>query len=142
MLNLLFGHRNLISKDDGGFSDPICVVYGSTPQRGERELGRTEYMMNNQSPQFRRTIVLKFLPTEEQTLVFRIYDVDALGGGEAVIAAENLLGEYTTSFRKLLEDDDNLIQGDLSTQGTIVIQAAYNAGKVNPCRPAFLEVNS
>ncbi len=93
--------------------------------------------MNNQNPQFKRKIVLKFLPTEEQTLIFKVYDVDALGGGEAIITENNLLGLYTTSFRKILEDDDNLIQGDLSTQGTILIQAAYSTGKVysDPVKP-------
>ena len=88
--------------------------------------------MNNPNPHFQRTITLKFLPDDEQTLTFKLYDVDFLQtrGGEAVLSEDNFLGSYTTSFRAILEDDDNVIIGDLTIQGGIVIHAAYASGKV------------
>ncbi len=88
--------------------------------------------MNNANPHFDRKITLKFLLEEQQTLTFKLYDVDFLQtrGGEAVLSEDNLLGSYVTSLRAILEDEDNLIEGDLSTQGKIVIHAFYAAGKV------------
>jgi hypothetical protein len=74
--------RDLANKDAGGLSDPICVVYGFTSTKAKKELGRTEYIMNNQNPQFKRKIGLKFHPDEDQTLEFRLYDVDFLQGAE------------------------------------------------------------
>jgi hypothetical protein len=46
------------------------------------ELGRTEYIMNKPSPQFKTTIHLKYFPDADQTLDFRVYDVDFLQGEE------------------------------------------------------------
>jgi hypothetical protein len=67
-------------KPSGGLSDPICVVIGSTPTRGEKELGRTEFIMNDLNPKFEKSIGMKVLPDEEQTLTFKIYDLDAQKG--------------------------------------------------------------
>jgi hypothetical protein len=61
-------------------------VYGFTSTKAKKELGRTEYIMNNQNPQFKRKIGLKFLPDDDQTLEFRLYDVDFLSGAEVVCA--------------------------------------------------------
>jgi hypothetical protein len=67
-------------KPNGGLSDPICIVIGSTPGRGEKQLGKTEFIMNDLNPTFKKTIAMKVLPDEEQTLTFKVYDVDAQNG--------------------------------------------------------------
>ena len=69
-------------KPAGGLSDPICVVIGSTASRGEKELGRTEFKMNDLNPTFSKNIAIKIIPDEEQKLEFKVYDVDAQKGSE------------------------------------------------------------
>ena len=47
------------------------------------ELGRTEYIMNDANPEFKKTIALKYDPDADQQLRFRIFDTDAiLSNGE------------------------------------------------------------
>ena len=43
---------------------------------------------------------------------------------------DQVLGTFKTSFKNIVEDEDNIISGDLSSQGSIVIQATYASGKV------------
>ena len=69
-----------------GLSDPICVVIGSTVTRGEKELGRTEFIMNELNPKFSKSISMKVLPDEDQKLCFKVYDVDAQMGQEVCFA--------------------------------------------------------
>ena len=66
-------------------SDPICVVIGSTATRAEKELGRTEFIMNDLKPTFSKAIAMKVLPDEDQKLVFKVYDVDSQKGDEVRI---------------------------------------------------------
>lgn len=68
--------RNFL-KPSGGLSDPICVVIGSTATRAEKELGRTEFIMNDLNPTFAKNIAMEILPDEDLTLNFKVYDVDA-----------------------------------------------------------------
>ena len=49
---------------------------------------------------------------------------------QPVIEEQNLLGSFTTTVQQILADDDNIIQGGLGPQGTIIIKATYDAGKV------------
>ena len=74
----------MANKDAGGFSDPICAVFGSSSTKPLAELGRTEYIMNSQAPQFKTKISLKYLPDDDQQLEFRVYDVDFLSGSEVM----------------------------------------------------------
>ena len=82
MIYLLMNLRNLPNKDSGGVSDPICAVFCSTPSKGTKELGRTELIMNSLNPTFKKSIDLKFSASEDQTLTFKIYDVDFVRGKE------------------------------------------------------------
>jgi hypothetical protein len=93
--------------------------------------------MNTQTPQFKQKISLKYVPDDGQQLEFRLYDVDFLSGSEAVLSDEQLLGTFSTSFEALINDEDNVISGDLTPQGSIVIQATYSSGKPKaPAPPA------
>jgi hypothetical protein len=75
----------LANKDAGGFSDPICALFGSSSTKPRAELGRTEFIMNTQTPQFKQKISLKYVPDDGQQLEFRLYDVDFLSGSEVMI---------------------------------------------------------
>ncbi len=50
---------------------------------------------------------------------------------QAVLSEDNLIGSFATTFKAIIADDDNMIYGDLSKSGSIVIQAKYAAGKVH-----------
>jgi hypothetical protein len=80
--------RKLANKDGPhGMSDPICVVYGSSKKKTKAELGRTEYIMNNANPKFKKKISLKYEPDAGQELVFKIFDMDAINrDGEVRVA--------------------------------------------------------
>jgi hypothetical protein len=85
----------LASKDAGGFSDPICAVFGSSSTKPRAELGRTEYIMNSQNPQFKKKISLKYVPDDGQQLEFRLYDVDFLSGTEVISVIQKGMHKYS-----------------------------------------------
>jgi hypothetical protein len=74
----------LTSKDAGGFSDPICALFGTSSKKPFAELGRTEYLMNTHNPKFKKTMSINYVPGDGQQLEFRIYDVDCLSSKEVV----------------------------------------------------------
>ncbi len=63
----------MANKDAGGFSDPICAVFGSSSTKPRAELGRTEYIKDSQNPHFKKKISLKYVPGDDQQLEFRLY---------------------------------------------------------------------
>ena len=89
-----YNRRGLANKDAGGFSDPICALFGSSSTKDRAELGRTEYIMNSQSPQFKQKISLKYVPDDDQQLEFKLYDVDFLSGAEVARVVPTLSREF------------------------------------------------
>ncbi len=49
---------------------------------------------------------------------------------QAVISEDCLLGSFESSFKAILDDEDNVISGSLAPKGSILIQATYETGKV------------
>jgi hypothetical protein len=47
-----------------------------------------------------------------------------------VLSEDQCIGSFETSFKALVDDEDNVISGDLKPQGSIVVQATYASGKV------------
>ena len=51
---------------------------------------------------------------------------------QAVISEDCFLGSFKTSFKAILDDEDNVIHGTFTgtPTGSILIQATYETGKV------------
>eukprot|EP00292_Cryptomonas_paramecium_P005826 CAMPEP_0113668184 /NCGR_PEP_ID=MMETSP0038_2-20120614/3858_1 /TAXON_ID=2898 /ORGANISM="Cryptomonas paramecium" /LENGTH=397 /DNA_ID=CAMNT_0000583897 /DNA_START=10 /DNA_END=1199 /DNA_ORIENTATION=- /assembly_acc=CAM_ASM_000170 len=121
---------NLENKDVGSLSDPICAVYGSKDQEQIKELGRTEIIMNNLNPEFKKRIEVVVEDPFGYMLTFKVYDVDFLKAGQAVLSEDNLLGTFSASLKSILDDDDHIIEGSFQTQGRIIIMAEHNVPRV------------
>ncbi|XP_047424439.1 copine-3-like isoform X1 [Mugil cephalus] len=67
---------NLLDKDIGSKSDPLCVLLMSSSNNQWYELGRTEKVQNCLSPKFAKKFVIDYYFEIVQKLKFGIYDID------------------------------------------------------------------
>ncbi|XP_069508336.1 copine-1 isoform X2 [Ambystoma mexicanum] len=67
---------NLMDKDIGSKSDPLCVVLQSVGDGKWAELSRTERIKNCQKPEFSTKPVLDYYFEKVQKLKFGVYDID------------------------------------------------------------------
>ncbi|MGH0157488.1 UNVERIFIED_CONTAM: hypothetical protein FKN15_043902 [Acipenser sinensis] len=67
---------NLLDKDVGSKSDPLCVLLMNTSGTQWFEVGRTEQVQNCLSPQFAKKFVIDYYFELVQKLKFGVYDVD------------------------------------------------------------------
>ncbi|XP_069099958.1 copine-1 isoform X1 [Pleurodeles waltl] len=67
---------NLMDKDIGSKSDPLCVVMQSVGDGKWAELTRTERIKNCQKPEFSTKPILDYYFEKVQNLKFGIYDID------------------------------------------------------------------
>ncbi|XP_019713068.1 copine-3 isoform X1 [Hippocampus comes] len=67
---------NLLDKDIGSKSDPLCVLFMSTANSQWYELERTEKVQNCLCPKFAKKFVIDYYFEMVQKLKFGIYDID------------------------------------------------------------------
>uniref|UniRef100_A0A8C5C8T6 Copine 3 n=1 Tax=Gadus morhua TaxID=8049 RepID=A0A8C5C8T6_GADMO len=67
---------NLLDKDIGSKSDPLCVLLMSSKEGHWYEVGRTEQVQNCLSPKFAKKFVVDYYFEIVQKLQFGIYDID------------------------------------------------------------------
>ncbi|XP_057680005.1 copine-3 isoform X1 [Corythoichthys intestinalis] len=67
---------NLLDKDIGSKSDPLCVLLMSTSDSQWYELARTEKVQNCLCPKFAKKFVIDYYFEMVQKLKFGIYDID------------------------------------------------------------------
>ncbi|XP_043566868.1 copine-1-like isoform X1 [Chiloscyllium plagiosum] len=125
-VQLTISCENLMDKDVGSMSDPLCVLLQNT-EAGDQwmELDRTERVKNCQSPQFAKKLEVDYFFERVQKLKFGIYDIDNkstnLSDDDYLGGVECTLGQIVSSksFTRPLQ----LKKGKLAGKGNITVVA-------------------
>ena len=110
MVELMISCRDLVNMDVFSKSDPFVVAYLLTRRNTSlewKEIGRTETLMDNLNPDFKKSFLLDFTPDEKQLLKFEVYDLDegllnTLLSGDA--SRHDFIGQYVTTLRYIVEE--------------------------------------
>uniref|UniRef100_A0A9L0SJU6 Copine 1 n=1 Tax=Equus caballus TaxID=9796 RepID=A0A9L0SJU6_HORSE len=125
LVQLSISCDHLIDKDISSKSDPLCVLLQDVGGGNWAELGRTEQVRNCSSPEFSKTLQLKYHFETVQKLRFGIYDIDnktpELGDDDFLGGAECSLGQIVSS--QILTLPLMLKPGKPAGQGTITVSA-------------------
>ncbi|XP_015243526.1 PREDICTED: copine-1-like isoform X2 [Cyprinodon variegatus] len=115
---------NLLDKDVGSKSDPLCVLLQKSGDKWT-ELGRTERLKNTSSPTFSQHLRLDYHFETVQNLKFGIYDIDNstsdLGDDDYLGGAELTLGQIVSS--KTVTRPLQLKKDKPAGKGTITVTA-------------------
>ncbi|KAJ8010401.1 hypothetical protein DPEC_G00074690 [Dallia pectoralis] len=97
--------ENLLDKDIGSKSDPLCVLHMNTSGAQWYEVGRTEKVQNCLAPKFAKKFIVDYYFEIVQKLKFGIYDIDNksvdLSDDDFLGELECTLGQVVSS-RKLI----------------------------------------
>ncbi|QQP57585.1 Copine VIII, partial [Caligus rogercresseyi] len=91
--------KEIMNKDMMSKSDPICLVKQKTGVNKFEELGRTEQLKDNLSPEFMKKIVIPYNFEERQELRFELWDVDK---PDKKVEDQKLLGYVDVSLGKIV----------------------------------------
>ncbi|KAM6979613.1 copine-1 [Aplochiton taeniatus] len=131
---------NLLDKDVGSKSDPLCVLLQSVGEDQWTELDRTEQVKNNQSPVFSKRLRLDYHFETVQKLKLGVYDIDNksvdLKDDDFLGAFECTLGQIVAS--KTVTSPLQLKKGKPAGKGTITISAE----EIKDNRAIVLEVEA
>ncbi|XP_062842279.1 copine-1 isoform X2 [Trichomycterus rosablanca] len=75
-IELAVSCKNLLDKDVGSKSDPLCVLLQSVGDDKWTEVDRTEKIKNCQDPEFSKRLCIDYHFEKVQKLKFGIYDID------------------------------------------------------------------
>ncbi|KAK5912007.1 hypothetical protein CesoFtcFv8_001924 [Champsocephalus esox] len=116
---------DLLDKDVGSKSDPLCVLLQSTGGDKWTELARTERLKNTSSPAFSQRLKLDYHFEKVQNLKLGVYDIDNsssdLGDDDYLGGVELTLGQIVSS--KTLTRPLQLKKGKPAGKGSITITA-------------------
>uniref|UniRef100_A0A670IP47 Uncharacterized protein n=1 Tax=Podarcis muralis TaxID=64176 RepID=A0A670IP47_PODMU len=116
---------NLLDKDVGSKSDPLCVLLQDVGGNQWTELDRTEKIKNCQNPQFSKKLRIDYYFEKVQKLKFGIYDIDNksydLNDDDFLGGAECTLGQIVSS--KTVTQPLMLKKGKPAGKGTVTISA-------------------
>uniref|UniRef100_A0A671YIS1 Copine I n=1 Tax=Sparus aurata TaxID=8175 RepID=A0A671YIS1_SPAAU len=116
---------DLLDKDVGSKSDPLCVLLQKNGGDKWVELGRTERLNNTSSPSFSQRLRIDYHFETVQNLKFGIYDIDNssadLGDDDYLGGVELTLGQIVSS--KTISRPLQLKKGKPAGKGTITITA-------------------
>ncbi|XP_062445487.1 copine-1 isoform X3 [Rhea pennata] len=118
--------ENLLDKDAGSKSDPLCVLLQDVGGDRWAELDRTERIKNCQKPEFSKKLIVDYYFEKVQKLKFGVYDIDNksfdLNDDDYLGGIECTLGQIVSSsvFTRPLE----LKKGKPAGKGTITVQCA------------------
>ncbi|XP_029467995.1 copine-1-like isoform X5 [Rhinatrema bivittatum] len=117
--------ENLLDKDVGSKSDPLCVVLQSVGDGKWAELDRTERIQNCQKPEFSKKPIIDYYFEKVQNLKFGIYDIDNksfdLNDDDYLGGFECTLGQIVSSQK--MTHPLELKKGKPAGKGTITIFA-------------------
>uniref|UniRef100_A0A4W5ME45 Copine I n=1 Tax=Hucho hucho TaxID=62062 RepID=A0A4W5ME45_9TELE len=131
---------NLLDKDIGSKSDPLCVLLQSIGDDKWTELDRTEQVKNCQDPEFSKKLLLDYHFEKVQKLKLGVYDIDNksvdLKDDDFLGGFECTLGQIVSSkkFTRPLQ----LKKGKPAGKGTITITAE----EIKDNRAIVLEVEA
>ncbi|KAM8914268.1 copine-1 isoform 3-T7 [Spinachia spinachia] len=116
---------NLLDKDVGSESDPLCVLLQSSGNGNWTELARTERVKNSSSPSFSQRLRLDYHFETVQNLKLGVYDIDNssadLGDDDYLGGVELTLGQIVSS--KTITRPLQLKKGKPAGKGSITITA-------------------
>uniref|UniRef100_A0A3Q3GVH5 Copine-3 n=1 Tax=Labrus bergylta TaxID=56723 RepID=A0A3Q3GVH5_9LABR len=116
---------DLLDKDVGSKSDPLCVLLQKTGGDSWTELGRTERLMNSSSPSFSQRLRIDYHFETVQNLKLGVYDIDNsstdLGDDDYLGGVELTLGQIVSS--KTITRPLQLKKGKPAGKGAITISA-------------------
>uniref|UniRef100_A0A8D0ALX6 Copine-3 n=1 Tax=Sander lucioperca TaxID=283035 RepID=A0A8D0ALX6_SANLU len=119
---------DLLDKDVGSKSDPLCVLLQSSGGDSWTELGRTERLKNTSSPSFSQRLRLDYHFETVQNLKLGVYDIDNsssdLGDDDFLGGVELTLGQIVSS--KTLTRPLQLKKGKPAGKGSITVLNALN----------------
>uniref|UniRef100_A0AAY5EPJ2 Copine-3 n=1 Tax=Electrophorus electricus TaxID=8005 RepID=A0AAY5EPJ2_ELEEL len=75
-LELVISCKNLLDKDVGSKSDPLCVLLQSTGGDNWTEVDRTEKVKNCQDPEFSKRLCIDYYFEKVQKIKLGVYDID------------------------------------------------------------------
>ncbi|XP_073732206.1 copine-1 isoform X2 [Misgurnus anguillicaudatus] len=75
-IELSISCSNLLDKDVGSKSDPLCVLLQSVGEDQWTEVDRTERIKNCQDPEFSKKFLIDYYFEKVQKLKFGVYDID------------------------------------------------------------------
>ncbi|XP_053308893.1 copine-1-like isoform X2 [Spea bombifrons] len=131
---------DLLDKDVGSKSDPLCVVLQSVGDGKWAELARTERIKNCQSPEFSTKPIIDYYFEKVQSLKFGIYDIDNksvnLNDDDYLGGFECTLGQIVSNHT--LKGPLELKKGKLAGKGMISITAE----EIKDTRVVNLEVEA
>lgn len=101
LVELSVSCSNLLDKDVGSKSDPLCVLLQKNPAGKWTEVGRTERVENCSSPAFSTRLRLQYHFESVQNLKLAVYDIDNkskdLSDDDFLGGAELTLGQIVSS---------------------------------------------
>uniref|UniRef100_A0A8D2ZT32 Copine-3 n=1 Tax=Scophthalmus maximus TaxID=52904 RepID=A0A8D2ZT32_SCOMX len=114
---------NLLDKDVGSKSDPLCVLQVCTGGDSWTEVGRTERLKNSSSPSFSQRLKVDYHFETVQNLRLGVYDIDNssadLGDDDYLGGVELTLGQIVSS--KSVTRPLQLKKGKPAGKGTITV---------------------
>ncbi|XP_075428682.1 copine-1 isoform X2 [Ascaphus truei] len=124
-IQLSISCTDLLDKDIGSKSDPLCVVLQSVGDGKWAEMARTEKINNCQSPEFSTKPIIDYYFEKVQSIKFGIYDIDNksvnLSDDDYLGGFECTLGQIVSN--RTLKGPLELKKGKLAGKGTITIIA-------------------
>ncbi|KAM4622408.1 copine-1 isoform 2-T5 [Discoglossus pictus] len=124
-IQLSISCTDLLDKDVGSKSDPLCVVFQSIGDGKWGELSRTERIKNCQNPEFSTKPMIDYYFEKAQSIKFGIYDIDNksvnLNDDDYLGGYECTLGQIVSN--RTLKGPLELKKGKLAGKGMISITA-------------------
>ncbi|RMC15197.1 hypothetical protein DUI87_07380 [Hirundo rustica rustica] len=124
-VELTISCTNLLDKDVGSKSDPLCVLLQNTSGQQWYEVDRTERVKNSLNPKFAKKFLIDYYFELVQKLKFGIYDIDNktydLSDDDFLGELECTLGQIVSS--KTLTKPLVLKNGKPAGRGSITITA-------------------
>ncbi|XP_072521781.1 copine-1 isoform X3 [Salminus brasiliensis] len=124
-VELTISCKNLLDKDVGSKSDPLCVLLQSAGDDKWTEVDRTERVKNCQDPEFSKRLCIDYHFEKVQKLKLAVYDIDNksvnLNDDDYLGGFECTLGQIVAS--KKVTNPLQLKKGKPAGKGTITIVA-------------------
>ncbi|XP_046793440.1 copine-3 [Gallus gallus] len=98
-VELTIACTNLLDKDVGSKSDPLCVLLQNTSGQQWYEVDRTERIKNSLNPKFSKKFLIDYYFELVQKLKFGIYDID---NKTIELSDDDFLGEFECTLGQIV----------------------------------------
>uniref|UniRef100_A0AAY5EH56 C2 domain-containing protein n=1 Tax=Electrophorus electricus TaxID=8005 RepID=A0AAY5EH56_ELEEL len=121
-LELVISCKNLLDKDVGSKSDPLCVLLQSTGGDNWTEVDRTEKVKNCQDPEFSKRLCIDYYFEKVQKIKLGVYDID---NKSVDLKDDDYLGgfECTLGQVRIVKHSLPLKPGKPAGKGTITVRS-------------------